>query len=243
MSLLTICQNIANYVPVAPPTVIVGSTDETAKLLLASAQAAGKHLSRRKGKYHFIELVNEHTFSTVASQADYNLPSDFLDLEDQTVWDRSNYWSMRGGLSPREWQSYKSSALGDTASVRKRYRIRNVSGTLKFSVDPTPSAVESLVFEYVSKNWCKSSGGTGQELWQSDSDEGVLDEYLIELEARWRFLNRLGMAYAEEKQEADRETDKALARAGGTRVLNISNTKTHALIGTDNVPDTGFGGV
>jgi hypothetical protein len=84
MTLLTICQNIADASPVDKPTLIVGSTDGTARLLLSCAQNAGKYLARRKGKQHWLELVNEYTFSTVADQEDYDLPSDFYDLEDQT---------------------------------------------------------------------------------------------------------------------------------------------------------------
>ena len=241
MTLLTICQNIADASPVDKPTLIVGSTDGTARLLLSCAQNAGKYLARRKGKQHWLELVNEYTFSTVADQEDYDLPSDFYDLEDQTLWDRTNYWEIRGALSPQDWQAYKSSVLGDTATVRKRFRIRNVSGTTKFSIHPTPSAVESLVFEYVSNNWCESSGGTGQDSWQADSDVGIIDEYLIELEARWRFLNRLGMAYAEEKNEAEREISAALARNGGTKILSITGRTEGRLVDAGNIPDTGFG--
>lgn len=241
MTLLTICQNVANQIPVESPTVVSGSSNKTAKLLLSCAQSAGKSIARKKGKQHWLELVSEYTFSTVADQEDYDLPSDFFDLEDQTLWDRTNFWEIKGALSPQDWQAYKSSVLGDTATIRKRFRIRNVSGTRKFSVHPTPGAAETLVFEYVSKNWCESSGGTGQDSWQADTDIGIIDEYLIELDTKWRFLARSGMVYAEEKLEAEREISNALARNGGTRILKLSGRSEGRIIDTGNIPDTGFG--
>lgn len=240
MSLLTICQNVANAIPIEVPSVIVGNAAETASLLLACAQHAGKQLARRP-KNGWLDMVVEYTFSTVASQADYNLPSDFKWLVQDTLWDRSNYEEMRGPLTPQQWQEYKSSVLATTNTTWKRYRIRNVSGTTKFSIHPTPGAVENLVFVYVSKNWCESSGGTGQAAWAADTDTGILDEYLIELDAKWRMMNRLGMAYDEEYEEAQREISQAIARDGGAPKLLISGRHRYNLLGPQNIPDSGYG--
>lgn len=238
MSLLTICHNVANDTPVTKPSVIVGSPDETARLLLSCAKKAGESLYRA---YNWLSLQTEHTFTTVASQEDYSLPSDYGRLINQTLWDRDNYETIRGPLSPQEWQEYKSSVLADTATIWKRFRIRNVSGTVKFSIHPTPTAAEDLVFEYVSKNWCQSSGGTGQATWQADSDTGIVDEYLLELGIRWRFLSRLGLPYAEERKEYDDELRSAMARDGGAPVLHLDRRRGPHFIGPWNVPDTGYG--
>lgn len=238
MSLLSICQQVARSIPVAAPTVIVGSTDETASLLLACAQEAGKSLYRR---HNWLSLITEYTFNTVASTADYNLPSDFAHLVNETLWDRDNYESIRGPLTPQEWQEYKSSILASTNTVWKRYRIRNVSGATKFSIHPTPDAAEEMVFEYVSNNWCQSSGGSSQTSWAADTDTGILDEYLIELGVKWRFLNRMGMGYEEEKNEYEREVNKAIARDGGAKRLSLTGKKQYHLIGSYNVPDSGYG--
>lgn len=238
MSLLTICQSAARMVPIAAPATIIDNANETAQLLLSCAQAEGKALCRR---HNWLSLVTEHTFSTVASQEDYDLPSDFKHLVNQTLWDRGNFESIRGPLSPQQWQEYKSSVLATTNTVWKRYRIRNVSGDVKFSIHPVPDSVETLVFEYVSGNWCESSGGAGRSEWQADSDVGVVDEYLMELGVKWRLLNRLGMAYDEEREEYENEVAKAIARDGSSQILNITGRNRYHLIGPENVPDTGFG--
>lgn len=240
MSLLSICQNVARgYTEI--PTTIINSTNDTSRKLLTAAQTAGKAIARLPEE-GWVDMQVEYTFNTVASQDDYNLPSDFRWLIDGTLWDRANYWELRGPMSPRDWQRVKSSVLGDTDTNRKRFRIRNVSGTTQFSLHPTPdNNTDTLVFEYASKNWCESSGGTGQEEWLADDDVGVIDEYLIELEARWRFLRLLRLDYDEEKAEAEAEISKAAARSGGMKIFTIGGKKTFTFISSANVPDSGFG--
>jgi len=242
MSLLTIAQNVASSIPVTKPTQIVGNTDQTSSLILSAAQKAGKSISKKRNSNGgWLILQKEHTFTTVASQVDYTLPSDYERIVQDTLWDRSNFWEMRGPLTPASWQMYKSSVLGNSVSLRVRYRIRNSSSTKVFSIDPTPSSADDMVFEYVSDEWCQSSGSTGQSAWAADTDTGIIDEYLIELDTLWRVLKRMGMSYGEEKYEAETEIDKALAADGGSGRISLNtNTGTH-LIDAGNVPDTGFG--
>lgn len=239
MTLLSICQDVADDIGISRPATIIGNSEETALRLLSQARAALKSLGKA---YNWLELVTEYTFSTVDDQEDYDLPSDFSRLENQTLWDRTNFEQMRGPLTPQQWQEYKSSVLASTVTTWKRYRIRNVSGSTKFSIHPTPDSVDSLVFEYVSKNFCESSGGTGQATWAADTDVGVVDEDLIFLGTRWRMLRRLGMSYDEERLEYDNELSKAKGRNGGAPTLRLDDGPWYYLIDPlRNVPDTGYG--
>ena len=239
MTLLSICQEICNDAPVDTPDAFFGNNlDDTARLAVSSAQRAGLWIARR---HNWLILTKEWTFSTVASQDSYSLPTDFSHLVNDTLWDRTNYEKIRGPLNAQEWQEYKSSVLSSTVTTWKKYRIRATDAVKKFFVEPTPAAVESLVFEYITTNWVKSTLGVEQTKWQADTDYAVIDEELIFLEARWRFLNRLGFAYAEEKAEARTEIDKAVARDGGSKILNLSSKKAYRLLSPNNVPDAGFG--
>ncbi len=176
-------------------------------------------------------------------QSDYPLPSDFQRTVDGTFWDRSRFWQMRGALSPQQWQLYKSSVLGTSATVQRRYRIREVSGTLYLSIDPVPSDNNStLVFEYVSNGWCaNASTGARQNTWLADTDVGVLDEFLIRKGVQYRLLERLGMAYDVAASEYEDLADKAMAHDGGTEVLEMVKQYGINLISPWNVADTGFG--
>jgi hypothetical protein len=229
MTLRTICTNVALDLGVAVPLPpIYGSSVPAAQRLFAQARRAAQALHRRA---NWSALVVEHTFTATGS-SDFALPDDFAWLVADTVWERSRYWQMRGAMSAQEWQRYKSSIYG-RSTIWRRWRVRLPSGAsagapTTFSIDPPVSGVDTtskFVFEYVSKNWCVSlpPGGLPEmtDEWTGDSDQAVLDEWLIELGTRWRTAHRLGLAYDEEKDEAEREEDKAIARDAGTAILNL----------------------
>ena len=239
MTVLTIAQEVADNVPVASPTVVLGSAADTPRLLRSQAQKSGKSLMRA---HPWVILVKEHTFSTVASTEDYALPSDFDRMESHTAWDRTNFTQMVGGRSPQEWQFIKSSVLAQSVGIHKRFRIKPVTAAKRFFIDPIPDAVETLVFEYTSENWAKSSSGTEQNKWLADTDVGILEEYLMELGTLWRVLKRLGMAFADELAEYNSEVEKAWARDRVPPTLNMTNIPDPVLIDPiHNIPDTGFG--
>jgi hypothetical protein len=303
------------------------------------ARRAGKSLMKRA---NWTALTVEHVFVANGTSS-YTLPSDFRSLINDTMWDRSRFWKMRGAMSPQQWQMYKSSIIG-RATVERRWRLRLPSGdaagaTVGFQIDPdigTSDDSSTFVYEYVSNNWVRSAtnksivgvnpaasgsdyllgdapaiqggtgtpaqllvtsvsagvpllndqgqqlyaddgvtplysvqpggileaevvsggvysvlhgspagvnGGTGlgatflmttagagQSDWAADSDVSVLDEDLLELGLTWRLLERLGFSYAEERDEYEREVDKAIARDGGTMTLDLAPYDRLALI-------------
>jgi hypothetical protein len=310
VSLLSICIQVANDIPVAAPTSIIGNSDETAIRLLASAQNAGNALALAPPG-GWVDMIQEYDFTTNAilpqsgtianvggfgvisglttttgitagtwyafgngcpnnsivtavtpttvtinqpnnatgagqynfGQSDYPLPPTFERPIDNTMWDRSRYWQMRGPQSPQEWQLYKSSIIS-RASIQRRFRFRNVSGVQVFSIDPVPTDNGSpLVFEYVSSGWCQSSSGVPQNSWLADTDTGILSEYLLMLGTRWRVLRRLGFSYSEELSEYETQLKKAMASDGGAAILSLVPTSSYFLLNPYlNVPETGFGG-
>lgn len=170
-------------------------------------------------------------------KSDYSLPSDFQRPIDNTFWDRTRYWQMRGPLSPQQWQLFKSSMIGN-ATVQRRYRFRRINGVNRISIDPTPFDDGSrLVFEYVSNAWCESASGTAQTSWQADTDVGVLDEYLLQLGLQWRFLQRLGLVYSDAMADYEREVSKAVATDGASAVLSLVATGSLTLLGPFNLPE------
>jgi hypothetical protein len=226
MSLATICVNVANDVGIAEPVApIYNSASPTAKRLVAQARRALRSLLWRAA---WSSLVIEYEF-TASGASDYPLPPDYLKIINDTVWERSRYWAMRGALSPQQWQRYRSSIYG-RATIWRRWRIRVPSGEgagspAMFSIDPMVAGTDhtsQFVFEYQSA-WPvkKASDGTMAPGWTADDDTTIISDYLVELGTRWRMLRRLGLAYDEEKEEYDREVDKAVARDGGMMTLQL----------------------
>lgn len=225
MTLLSICQSAAQSAGFAAPGSIVGSGDATAQLLFRLANKAGKQLATLPWQ----ALQAEHTFSTVASQAAYNLPADFGWYENNTAWDRSNYWAMRGSLTPSEWQRYKSGTM--TTTPRTRYRVK--AGQIY--LDPTPTAVRTIVLEYISNAW--ASGGSA---YAADSDTTILSEDLLELELTWRFLERKGFAYEEAQYEAQTQIALRLAHDVPKGPVNLATDAYEIFPPLPTLPATGY---
>ena len=226
MSLLTICQNATDEVGLKRPATVIGSTDTTAIRCLRYAVRVGKEMVRKDIDF----LKKEHTFSTVASQEEYTLPADFDHFVPYTHWNRTT--DRRAyPIQANEWQLYRSGLA--TVSLNERFRIRGKDRDLL--LEPIPTSAETIAYEYVSKNYCQSNGGTGQSAWAADTDTGVIDEEIFELGLIWRLLNRLGQPYAEEKAEYERTLATMRAQINPQKVSMNGHSPTPA-----NIPDSDF---
>lgn len=209
MSLLSIVQDAARRLNLQRPSTVVNSTDENAIILLGLAQQEGKALARR---HSWQALQTEHTFATVASTASYALPSAFDRILIETVFNRTRRRRMLGDMTPAQWQETQASLV---TMVNPAFRIRGG----RFLISPTPTAVETIAYEYISKNWCQSSALTAQSAWAADTDTGILDEELMTLGLVWRFNAKKGLDYAEDMQSYEIEVVQAIMRDGArTRI-------------------------
>lgn len=233
MTLLTVVQNVAEEQGL---TTIADATSDAkdAATLRRLVNVECNSLSRR---FDWSALQAEHTFTTVASTASYALPSDYLRIIQDTAWNRSDYWRVRGATSPQEWQLRKSGLV--TPSIRDRFRIKGTGST--FFIDPTPDGAEDLVFEYISNNWCvDADSGSAKSSATKNGDTFLFDEYLIERGVTWRFLSRLGMPYAEERAEYDRNLHMLEASDGGGKpTIDLAYTLGQNPVAI--LPDGGYG--
>lgn len=240
-TLLAIVQNAVREIGgIAVPSAVVTSTDRTILRLLALANREGRDLTRIND---WTALQRLHTFSTVASQEEYSLPSDFDRLMPDTEWDRSNYRPMVGALTAQEWEIIKSGLVG-SGIVGKRYRIvRSASSTSRtIRIDPTPSAAETLAFWYVSRNWCQDSEGNGQEAWAADDDTFLLEDDLMQLGIIIRWKRAVGLEFASEAREHADMLATLMSNERPARTLSMApSTGNTRLLDVDNIPETGFG--
>lgn len=244
-NLLQICKNVADKLQIDRPVTIVNNAEDSARLLLQLARHECEDLTRAN-EDGWKAQIREHTFQTVNGTADYAKPNDFKYFVDETMWDRDNYWELRGPLTQKEWQNVKSSVLGQSVTPRSRFQLRSdgsaTNPVVKFYLDPTPTEAWDMVFEYVTTGYCIDvDDGTVKADWTKDTNTPMLDQYLIELGMVWRYLSRKGLPYEEEVNEYETQRDQAIARDGGARVLSLTSRPQNTLLSTCNIPDTGFG--
>jgi hypothetical protein len=237
MTMLSIVQTIAEEVGVSAPSSVAGSQDRTAKQLLRIVNRAGSRLARKPWPI----LQTEYTFATVAGTPDYALPADFSELLSDTVWDRVNYWQLRGGLTPQEWQVRKS-AITVSVSTRKRFRIKALAGVKKFYIDPTPGEVVTLVFEYLSTAWARETGsGALKTAFTADTDVSLFQEELLEMSGIWRFRAAKGLDYAEARKEYDEQLEAIFGAESGAGAINMGRALSNDAAWRMNIRESGFG--
>ena len=166
----------------------------------------------------------------------YPIPTDVDHFITETGWDRSFRWQLFGPLNPQEWQVLKSGI--SPTGPRLRYRIMDSA----IYVNPVPASLDNLVLEYYSTGWCQSAAQVAQTGWLSDSDTPVLQDRLFILGMLPRFLNRKGLDSTSAQREYDDAVERALSRNAGARALPLNaRMSPPVLLGSNNVPDTGFG--
>lgn len=243
-TLLQIVQRAADHLGLPRPASVVNATDGNTRRLLAMANEEGEELAE-VGDWS--ELHRLATITTVDSQAEYAFPSDYARMVRETEWDEADSTPLLGPTSAQEWRLIKSGFLG-SGVVGRRYRImRSTSDTSNVVViDPTPTSAdagEDLTFEYISKNWCQSSGGTAQALWAADDDTPLLPERLVRLGVVVRWKRSTGLEFGSELVEYNNVLSRALGRTRPAVTLSLSGRRGSGLIGTRNIPETGLTGI
>lgn len=244
-SALTLVNNALDELGQSQVTALFGITTDAARLYLRLFNRQGKAL-RDANEKGWVVQQRTYTFPTVASTAEYALPTDYDHLLNDTVWDRTLTAPAFGVLSPAQWQVIKSGGIGAGAYSR-RYRIvrSQVSGVdRKFIIDPTPTAVETVAFEYISTDWLeKSDHSVTYDEIAADTNLVMLDQTLMELGFMWRWRRSRGMEFMSLLAEYNELLDYKIANDKTALDIDLAQSGSGAvpLLGYQNIPETGFG--
>jgi len=218
MSLLSIVQDVSREIGIPKPVVVVTSSDVAVLQLLAMANTEGRSLARR---YQWHKLIKLASFTMLLAELQGVMTtvagSDYDYMIGETIWDETDKEQVGGPISVRQWSLLQASVVTGPIPVFRIY-----GGSLYLT--PAPGSANTLSFAYYSKNWCQTSGGTGQAAWVADTDVGVIDEVLMGLGLKWRWLAAKGMDYSEEFREYEIQVNMAFARDGSQRTLNLNGT-------------------
>lgn len=206
MTIKTMVQDAADELNLPRPSVVMTSTDPQVRQLVRLAQNEGRSLAKR---HAWTILIDEHTFVTVAagSQTTSSIPTDLGWILPGTMFNRTENRQVFGPIDSRDWQRTQASLI---TQADPSFRI--LQGAVYIS--PTPSAGDTVAFEYVSNKWCQSSGGTAAAAWAADTDTGKLDEKVMTLGIVWRFRDAKGLPHATQLMAYEREVADAILRDG-----------------------------
>lgn len=251
MTTLTIAQAAADEIGIPRPSSLVGSTDPTARQMLALLNRQGHFLARGADLGHIWGAQCRDKAVTVTSgTATYAVPTDFLYIVNDTMWDTTNDRPMIL-RSSQEWQAIKRSGL-TTPATSKNWRLvgesdgtyANAATSYYVEIDPTPTnSTDTFFYEYVSSGFARQNADAAAGTFDHDSDNPIFPEQLFILGLIWRWKRAKGLDYTEEKQEHDRHLETAVAQDRAARKFNLArnNLTGPHLLNLGNVPETGFG--
>lgn len=217
MTLLSIIQNACNEMGVPAPLTVETTTDKRAVTLNALARREQIELARRND---WPSLIIEYTFNTVVGQVDYGMPSAIDKVLRDTAYDAAEYYKVRGGLTPAEWRYAQNN---NSLIIGPAFRISSTGAAFgserEFRIVPAPTLVEAYVFEYKTKNTAYGLFDDGvsithvaKPVMTLDLDTTRLDESLIELGVKWRWLKSRGLDYGEEYRTYNEAVDLRYAQ-------------------------------
>ncbi len=222
MSILTIAQNVAMEAGFSKPSSLVSNTDEIAVQLLALIKKETRALS---DKFLWNKLVKRATFAFVNGTESYSIAtiaSDFKDFIPNTMWNYSARRPIIGPISPEEYEIQKNYLI--TSAIDKMVYVYN--NTLY--ITPTPSAADTIYFEYTTLNIFQAAGGTGKADITLDTDVTTIREFLVELGVKLRFMVAKGLITPAELmnsfeyQDYDSQVQRAIKTDGFGQKTTIS---------------------
>lgn len=214
---------------------IVQQSDRQTLQLRALLLASGNQLMR---DWDWQALLRTATITTASGTPTYALPTDYNRMVDETQWLTTSKVPLFGPLNQRDF-------------AQNQYGLVNVGPYFRFQIQqdlvnlqPTPSAVQTINYYYISAFWIKQAGVTPAATFSTtvDTDTFYLDEDLLFLNLRWRWLRAKRMAYDEERSEFDEFFYTSRSDDRGSRSLSLDPLDEVQGMQTGFiVPITGFG--
>lgn len=214
MTALSIIQDATGRMSLQQPSAIFSSTDSQVIQLRTLLNESGKKLNRM---FDWQVLTKETSFTTVAAETQTGaVPEDFDHYINESMFNRTSNRKVYGPMTPSEWQKYKSGFSAYTFNPFFRLRGGNII------ITPTPTAGESVYYEYISKYWCESEGGTEKSAMTADTDVALIDEELLTKDLIWRFLKAKGLDYSEAFIDFQVEATNLFGKEPA-KIINMSN--------------------
>ena len=187
-----------------------------------------------------VTLSNSSTSNVTAGtiyfqKVKYALPDDYDSIVPRTQWDKSKHWEMLGPESAQQWEWLLSGFI----STGPRIRWRLLGGY--FQIWPGYSANENLGFEYRSKGWALSSGGTVQNSFTADTDTCIYPDRLMVLSTKLKYFQAKGFDTTALYRDYLTEFETSVAQDTSAANLSFAPRPGSVLIGWDNIPDSGYG--
>ena len=177
-----------------------------------------------------------------ADTGNYPLPDDFLQMIDQTGWERGANVPLFGPLSAQDWTYLLGRDLV-SQTIYASFRIKE--GQFSVFPQPPPEGLQ-INFEYQSKNWVSDGLPTPtlSDTVTSGSELVLFDRTLISRYLKLKWLESKGFDTSKPQDDFNQVFSSVTGKDKGAEILSAGHGRRGFpyLDGRYNVPDTGYGG-
>lgn len=231
-----ICRLVGHPVPVSAAS----STDQAVQQMRSAVNQALKELL----KINWQELQKRDSISVVAAsqgqeERAFAMPDDFERFIDQTQWGSTSLLPAAGPVLPQAWMMYVVRDYAPQLTLAWQLREQQ----LYVLAPPYPDAA-TFEFMYISKAMVYVSANTANtsNVAVNDDDTFVLDDNLILLLSRAKYLEMKGFDSSGAMRDYLNALDEKIGANKGAPILNIGRPMGLPLIDPmTNLPDTGYG--
>lgn len=220
MSLLTICKSVLAEVGWPVVSSIVSNQDATAQQIFAIANAELEAISEL---FDWPHLEVEYPFVTVPGQAVVLWPSDFRNLSHSSVFNKDEYYEIKGSTSMQYWELLKYGKL--SSLNRARYRTTYPLGVPGIEITPAPTDAENLVSVYYSGAYARDQDGNSIPRFMTDTDVSKVPERYVKLGVKWRFRRAKGLDFSAELAEYNSTVQTQFSKYVGAAEINVGGRR------------------
>ena len=222
LTILQLAQEFAAARNLPIPTTLVLSSladDPATAQILSLIYATGRELRQARD---WIQLKKTATLTTVDGTATYAIPSDWYSFLYDTGWNSTTKLPLLGPV-PDYFLNYELYGAAPTGALTQ-YRIFGLPGTNQITIFPTPSSVETLNYDYLTKNWIGTGSApyTWSEAIVNDADIMAFDDELMILGLTWKWYQAKGLDYVALAEEQKSKLDQAMNRFKGSYTGSLS---------------------
>ena len=183
-----------------------------------------------------------HQITTLALETgDYDLPADFIQMIDQTGWERSSNVPIFGPLSAQDWTYLLGRDLV-SYTIYASFRIKE--GKFSIFPQPPPDGLD-INFEYQSKNWVSDGGNppTYTDTVTSGSEIILFDRTLVSRYLKLKWLESKGFDTAKPQDDFNFVFNSVTGKDKGAEIISAGrNSRSFPYLDSRyNTPDKGYG--
>jgi len=235
MPLLDMCRRVLAETGFPSPSSIASSSDGTAQQIFAIANTELRALSE---EHNWPHLSTEHQFNTVIGQGVYPLPADMRVLEQQSLYDATEYYHLKGSVNIHEWNLRRYGMLGNLSQTN--YRVEYPLGVPVLDLAPRPTSVRAFVLLYQTKEYARTTLGASSPMYVSDTDVSKIPETYVEMGVKWRFRRAKGLDFSAELAEYNATIKTQFSKYSAQAEIPIGGRRP-ADLPTGYVRENGFG--